>query len=68
MKKLQSPVSRVHTLCFLLFYAVSANATDLVIAKVNNRQIIEMQKHAGEFEKSNADITLKWITGLHPLL
>jgi sorbitol/mannitol transport system substrate-binding protein len=37
-------------------------ATDLVIATVNNRQMIEMQKLTPEFEKANPDIKLKWVT------
>ncbi len=37
-------------------------ATDLVIATVNNRQMIEMQKVSKYFEAANPDIKLKWVT------
>jgi sorbitol/mannitol transport system substrate-binding protein len=37
-------------------------ATDLVIATVNNRQMIEMQKLTPEFEKANPDIKVTWVT------
>ena len=42
--------------------AASAQATDLVIATVNNGHMIEMQKHTKDFEKANPGITLKWVT------
>jgi sorbitol/mannitol transport system substrate-binding protein len=36
--------------------------TELVIATVNNRQMIEMQKLTPAFEKQNPDIKVKWVT------
>ncbi|MBU6439050.1 MAG: sugar ABC transporter substrate-binding protein [Betaproteobacteria bacterium] len=39
-----------------------AHATDLVIATVNNGQMIQMQKLTGDFEKANPDIHVKWVT------
>ena len=42
--------------------AASAQATDLVIATVNNGHMIEMQKHTKDFEAANPGITLKWVT------
>ena len=42
--------------------AASAQATDLVIATVNNGHMIEMQKHTKDFERANPGITLKWVT------
>ena len=36
--------------------------TELVIATVNNRQMIEMQKLTPVFEKQNPDIKVKWVT------
>jgi len=42
--------------------AASVQATDLVIATVNNGHMIEMQKHTADFEKANPDIKLKWVT------
>ena len=42
--------------------ACAANATDLVVATVNNGHMIEMQKHTADFEKANPDIHLKWVT------
>ncbi len=42
--------------------AMTAGATDLVIATVNNGHMIEMQKHTGDFEKANPGIKLKWVT------
>src|ERR1700733_12983420 len=42
--------------------AASAQATDLVIATVNNGHMVEMQKHTKEFEAANPGITLKWVT------
>jgi len=52
-------------LCFALCTAGAAQAastTELVIATVNNRQMIEMQKLTPQFEKSHPDIKLKWVT------
>lgn len=45
-----------------LVAAASAQATDLVIATVNNGHMIEMQKHTADFEKANPGINLKWVT------
>ena len=42
--------------------AASVQATDLVIATVNNGHMVEMQKHTKDFEKANPGITLKWVT------
>lgn len=36
--------------------------TDITVATVNNRQMIEMQKLSVHFEKANPDIHLKWNT------
>ena len=41
---------------------VSASATELVIATVNNGHMIEMQKLSSNFETANPGITLKWVT------
>ena len=38
------------------------SATELVVATVNNRQMIEMQKHTSVFEQANPDIKVKWVT------
>src|SRR5258707_939857 len=45
-----------------LVLAAGANATDLVIATVNNGHMIEMQKLGKHFETANPDIKLKWVT------
>lgn len=37
----------------------AVSATDLVIATVNNRQMVEMQKLSKFFEQANPDIKLK---------
>ncbi len=37
-------------------------ATELTIATVNNRQMIEMQKLTPQFEKANPDLHLNWVT------
>ncbi len=37
-------------------------ATELVVATVNNRQMIVMQKLTPVFEKANPDIKVKWVT------
>ena len=47
----------VSSLCGL-----SASATELVIATVNNGHMIEMQKLSKNFEQANPDIKLKWVT------
>ena len=39
-----------------------ANATDLVVATVNNGHMIEMQKLTKYFEQANPDIHVKWVT------
>ncbi len=50
-------------LAFGLATLGAANAdTELVVATVNNRQMIEMQKHTSVFEQANPDIRLKWVT------
>ncbi len=49
--------SLVASLCGL-----SASATELVIATVNNGHMIEMQKLSSNFEQANPGITLKWVT------
>jgi sorbitol/mannitol transport system substrate-binding protein len=41
---------------------LSASATELVIATVNNGHMIEMQKLSSNFEQANPGITLKWVT------
>jgi sorbitol/mannitol transport system substrate-binding protein len=41
---------------------VTHAATELVIATVNNGHMIEMQKLSKNFEQSNPDIKLKWVT------
>ncbi|MEC5216700.1 sorbitol/mannitol transport system substrate-binding protein [Actimicrobium sp. GrIS 1.19] len=48
--------------CAGLCIAGSAQATDLVIATVNNGHMIEMQKLGKNIEQANPDITLKWVT------
>jgi sorbitol/mannitol transport system substrate-binding protein len=45
----------------LPFGAALAN-TEIVIATVNNRQMIVMQKLTPVFEKANPDIKVKWVT------
>ena len=51
------------TLITACFAAGAAHAaTELVIATVNNRQMIEMQKLTPVFEKANPDIKVKWVT------
>ena len=42
--------------------ALSASATDLVIATVNNGQMIQMERLTSVFEKQNPDIHVKWVT------
>jgi sorbitol/mannitol transport system substrate-binding protein len=39
-----------------------AQATDLVIATVNNGHMIEMQKHTKVFEDANPGVKVKWVT------
>ena len=41
---------------------LAAQATELVIATVNNGHMITLQKLSGEFERTHRDIQLKWIT------
>ena len=48
-------------LAFGLLSGMAYSATDLVIATVNNRQMIEMQKLGKYFEAANPDIKLKWL-------
>ncbi len=56
--KFKTPIA----LALTAIAAASAQATDLVIATVNNGHMIEMQKHTADFEKANPGITLKWVT------
>ncbi|WP_394791133.1 ABC transporter substrate-binding protein [Rhodoferax sp.] len=57
---------KLKTSLAFIFGIASASAgfaqTELVIATVNNRQMIEMQKHTAAFEQINPDIKLKWVT------
>ena len=48
-------------LAFGLLSGMAYSATDLVIATVNNRQMVEMQKLGKFFEQANPDIKLKWL-------
>lgn len=48
--------------CGLLPFGAAMAADELVIATVNNRQMIEMQKLTPAFEKANPDIKVKWVT------
>jgi len=48
--------------CGMLPFGVALADTELVIATVNNRQMIEMQKLTPVFEKANPGITVKWVT------
>jgi sorbitol/mannitol transport system substrate-binding protein len=48
--------------CGLLPFGAALANTELVIATVNNRQMIEMQKLTPVFEKANPDIKVKWVT------
>ena len=41
---------------------LTANATDIVVATVNNGHIFEMQKLTKFFEQDNPDIHVKWVT------
>src|ERR1700733_14252560 len=41
---------------------LAANATDIVVATVNNGHMIEMQKLTHYFEQANPDIHVKWVT------
>jgi sorbitol/mannitol transport system substrate-binding protein len=57
------PVALMTAVAAGLFLCSLASAeTELVIATVNNRQMIEMQKRTPEFEKANPDIKVKWVT------
>ena len=42
--------------------APAANATDIVVATVNNGHMITMQKLTKFFEQANPDIKIKWVT------
>ena len=48
--------------CGLLPFTAALANTELVIATVNNRQMIEMQKLTPAFEKANPGIKVKWVT------
>ena len=43
-------------------WALGAQAVDITVATVNNRQMIEMQKLSTHFEKANPDIRVQWTT------
>jgi sorbitol/mannitol transport system substrate-binding protein len=45
-----------------LAFASLSQATELVIATVNNGHMIEMQKLTKVFEQANPDIKVKWVT------
>ena len=45
-----------------LAVAGAAQATDLVVATVNNGHMIEMQKLTKFFEQAHPDIHVKWVT------
>jgi sorbitol/mannitol transport system substrate-binding protein len=47
--------------CASLALAAHA-ATEITVATVNNRQMIEMQKLSVQFEQANPDIRLRWMT------
>jgi len=49
-------------LAFGLSTAFAVQATDLVVATVNNGHMIEMQKLTKHFEAANPDIHVKWVT------
>jgi sorbitol/mannitol transport system substrate-binding protein len=49
-------------LAFGLAVAGVSNATELVVATVNNGHMIEMQKLTKFFEQANPDIKVKWVT------
>src|SRR3954452_15843830 len=52
----------VSVLALGLAASLSAHATDLVVATVNNGHMIEMQKLTKFFEQANPDIHVKWVT------
>ena len=58
MKKLKTSLA----LAFALAASAAAQATDLVVATVNNGHMIEMQKLTKHFEQANPDIKVKWVT------
>jgi sorbitol/mannitol transport system substrate-binding protein len=45
-----------------LLAAAAVQATDLVVATVNNGHMIEMQKLTKHFEQAHPDIHVKWVT------
>lgn len=57
----RKPMAWAWALCWGLGIG-AANATDITVATVNNRQMIEMQKLSAHFEKANPDIHLRWMT------
>jgi len=59
--KLKTRVAMATALVASLF-GLSASATELVIATVNNGHMIEMEKLGKNFEAANPDIKLKWVT------
>jgi len=48
--------------CLITAAGFAHAATELVIATVNNGQMIQMQKLSRHFEQANPDIRLKWVT------
>lgn len=52
----------VWLLAALLAGLTPAQATRLVVATVNNGQMIHLQDHAAQFERDNPDIQLQWVT------
>ena len=55
--------NRLHVAVLCLgAWGANCLATDITVATVNNRQMIEMQKLSVHFEKANPDIRLKWTT------
>jgi sorbitol/mannitol transport system substrate-binding protein len=56
------PVSVITLGALGLTASLAAQATDLVVATVNNGHMIEMQKLTKFFEQANPDIHVKWVT------
>jgi len=60
--------ARISAVCSLVWpvWALAAPAapaaTELVIATVNNHQMMDMQKLSKSFEQANPDVRLKWVT------
>ena len=49
-------------LAFGLVASAAFAQTELVVATVNNGHMVEMQKLSKNFETTNPDIKLKWVT------